>query len=169
MIKFLIGDIFKSRAKTLVNTVNCVGIMGKGVALEFKNKYPEMYKDYVKRCKNGEMKPGVPYLYYDIFGVSILNFPTKEDWRSMSNIDFVINGLIWFRKNYSELNISSIAFQPLGCGNGGLLWEDVGPIMYKYLHDLPIVVEVYAPFGTKDEYLSKEFIEPMKSEDLLSE
>lgn len=158
MIKFLIGDIFKSKAETLVNTVNCVGIMGKGVALEFKNRYPEMYKDYVKRCKSGEVKPGLPYLYYDILGVSILNFPTKEDWRSMSNIDFVINGLIWFRKYYSELNISSIAFPPLGCGNGGLLWEDVGPIMYKYLHDLPITVEVYAPFGTKSEYLSKEFL-----------
>ena len=75
MIKVLIGNIFDSAAKTLVNTVNCVGIMGKGIALEFKKKYPEMYKDYVKKCKLGEVKPGLPYYYCDILGNSIINFP----------------------------------------------------------------------------------------------
>ena len=150
--------MFNSKAKTLVNTVNCVGIMGKGVALEFKNRYPDMYKEYVRLCKENKVKPGRPYYYHNLFGESIINFPTKDDWRSVSNIQYVMDGLEWFRNNYNDLGITSIAFPPLGCGNGGLLWEDVGPLMYKALHDLPIDVEIYAPYGTKQEYLSIAFL-----------
>ncbi len=158
MIKFTIGNMFESNSETLVNTVNCVGVMGKGVALEFKNKYPEMYNDYVLRCKQKQVKPGDPYLYTNLAGDSILNFPTKDDWRSMSHITHVINGLEWFVENYEQLDINSISFPPLGCGNGGLLWEDVGPLMYKYLNDLSIDIIVYAPFGTNQKYLSTEFL-----------
>lgn len=158
MIKFIIGNMFESNSKTLVNTVNCVGVMGKGVALEFKNKYPEMFKDYVVRCKQKQIKPGEPYLYNNLAGDSIINFPTKDDWRSMSHITHVINGLKWFAENYEQLEIESISFPPLGCGNGGLLWEDVGPLIYKYLHNLPIDIIVYAPFGTNQKYLSLDFL-----------
>ena len=154
-----IGNIFESSAKTLVNTVNCVGVMGKGIALEFKQKYHDMYKDYVQMCKNGNVKPGVPYYYSDLYGASIINFPTKDHWRSPSKLSYIINGLNWFRDNYKELGITSVAFPPLGCGNGGLSWAVVGPLMYEKLHDLPISIEVYAPYGTKPEELTVSFLE----------
>lgn len=159
MIKILIGNIFESNAKTLVNTINCVGIMGKGVALEFKRRYPDMFKDYVTKCKAMSVKPGQPYLYQDLFGASVINFPTKDHWRSPSKLSYIVNGLKWFVNNYKELNISSIAFPPLGCGNGGLNWKMVGPLMYFYLKELPIDIEIYAPYGTKKEELTIEFLE----------
>ena len=161
-MKVFIGDIFSSKAQTLVNTVNCVGVMGKGIALEFKKKYPNMFKDYVQKCKNNQVKPGKPYLYQDLLGTSIINFPTKDDWRSQSNIAYIIDGLKWFIDNYQSLGITSIAFPPLGCGNGGLLWDDVGPIMFKALSTLPIEIEVYAPFGTKQEKISEKFLSDYK-------
>ena len=159
-----IGDIFESKCSTIVNTVNCVGVMGKGIALEFKKRYPEMYLDYVKRCNLGQVKTGIPYVFHNIDGTKILNFPTKDHWRSPSRLSYVIDGLDWFVENYKESGITSIAFPPLGCGNGGLSWEVVGPVLYKKLHELPIKVEVYAPFGVSrneitDEFLSKAIIE----------
>lgn len=158
-MKILIGNIFESKAETLVNTVNCVGVMGKGVALEFKRKYPDMYKDYVNRCNTSSVKPGEPYYYQDLFGTSVINFPTKDHWRSPSKLSYIVNGLRWFVANYKELNIKSIAFPPLGCGNGGLTWDLVGPLMYHYLSKLPIDIEIYAPYGTKKEKLTVEFLE----------
>lgn len=159
MIKVLIGNIFNSDAKTLVNTVNCVGIMGKGIAKNFKELYPDMYKEYLYLCKNKEVHPGEPYYYHDILGASIINFPTKDHWRSPSRISYITNGLEWFIKNYQSLEITSIAFPPLGCGNGGLSWDLVGPIMYHYLKDLPIDISIYAPYGTPLEKLSFDFLE----------
>ena len=157
-MKILIGDIFQSKAVTLVNTVNCVGIMGKGIAETFKKKYPQMFQDYKNRCEAGQLKPGRPYYYHDLTGISIINFPTKDHWRSSSKLSYIKDGLAWFVKNYQELEITSIAFPPLGCGNGGLTWDIVGPIMYQYLHDLPIEIEIYAPFGTKESELTEAFL-----------
>ncbi len=149
-----IGNIFDSKMQTIVNTINCVGVMGKGIALEFKNQHPEMYKEYVGMCKRGEILPGKPYLYSDMFGTSILNFPTKDHWKSPSKLSYIVDGLDWFARNYTHLGITSIAFPPLGCGNGGLSWELVGPIMYQKLKDLPIEIEIFAPYGTKPEQLT---------------
>ena len=154
-----IGDIFSSNMKTIVNTVNCVGVMGKGIALEFKKRYPDMYKEYVSMCRNGEIRPGKPYYYTDILGNSVLNFPTKDHWRSPSKLSYITDGLKWFKEHYKELGITSIAFPPLGCGNGGLTWEVVGPLMYYYLNDLPIEVEVYAPYGTSQEQMTIDFLQ----------
>lgn len=153
-----IGDIFSSKAKTLVNTVNCVGVMGKGIASEFKIRYPEMYREYIHFCQKNEIKPGKPYYYSDILGNSIINFPTKDHWRSPSRLSYIVEGLNWFRENYTKLGITSIAFPPLGCGNGGLSWKTVGPIMYKLLHDLPIEIEIYAPYGTSLEQTTEGFL-----------
>lgn len=153
-----IGNIFESSARTLVNTINCVGVMGKGVALEFKNRHPEMFKEYAQLCAQKRVKPGVPYYYTDLLGTSVINFPTKDHWRSPSKVSYIKNGLEWFRNNYQQLGITSIAFPPLGCGNGGLPWSTVGPLMYKMLSDLPIDIEIYAPFGTKSEQLSVEYL-----------
>jgi len=154
-----IGNIFESKAVTLVNTINCVGVMGKGVALEFKKRYPQMFHEYAEKCKNHEVKAGCPYYYHDLTGTSIINFPTKEHWRSPSKLSYIIDGLDWFVESYQKLGITSVAFPPLGCGNGGLSWEIVGPIMYNKLKNLPIAIEIYAPFGTKPQQLKKEFLE----------
>lgn len=159
-----IGDLFSSEAKTLVNTVNCVGVMGKGIALDFKKKYPDMYAEYEQLCSRKEVKPGKPYYYSDLYGTSIINFPTKDHWRSPSKVSYIASGLDWFRENYAHLGITSIAFPPLGCGNGGLPWTVVGPLMYKKLSDLPIDIEVFAPYGTPAAQLTEEFLSVKTSE-----
>ena len=153
-----IGNIFESPAKTLVNTVNCVGVMGKGIAQEFKKRYPAMFEEYAQMCEAKAVRPGVPYLYSDLYGASILNFPTKDHWRSPSWLSYITAGLQWFRDNYEGLGITSIAFPPLGCGNGGLSWELVGPLMYSMLADLPIDIEIYAPYGTKPAHLTETYL-----------
>lgn len=153
-----IGDLFADKAQTLVNTVNCVGIMGKGVAQEFKKRCPEMFGDYVVRCARKQVKIGEPYLYRDLAGASILNFPTKDHWRSPSRLDYVERGLDYFVRHYREWGITSIAFPPLGCGNGGLSWEDVGPLMFRKLSGLDIDVKVYAPYGTPLAQLEESFL-----------
>ncbi len=159
-----IGNIFESKCSTIVNTVNCVGVMGKGIALEFKKRYPDMFTDYVLKCDRGEVKPGIPYVYQNE-QVSILNFPTKDHWRSPSRLSYVIDGLNWFLDNYERYNIDSIAFPPLGCGNGGLTWSVVGPIMYQKLSKLPIPIEIYAPFGTSPKEISEEYLSKCISEE----
>ena len=156
-MKVKIGNLFESKCNTIVNTVNCVGVMGKGIALEFKKQYPAMFRDYVNKCDFGEVKSGKPYVYEDASGMKILNFPTKDHWRSPSRLSYIVDGLDWFIEHYQEYGIESIAFPPLGCGNGGLTWDVVGPIMYQKLKDLPIEIEIYAPFGATQRELSEEF------------
>lgn len=162
-MKILLGNIFDSQCNTLVNTVNCVGVMGKGIALDFKNKYPRMFDEYQALCKSGRVKPGHPYLYRDLTGVSIINFPTKNNWRSPSKFSYISEGLKWFQQSYQALDITSVAFPPLGCGNGGLSWDDVGPEMYRALKDLPIEIEIYAPYGTPQEKLTFQYLEHAKT------
>jgi O-acetyl-ADP-ribose deacetylase (regulator of RNase III)/uncharacterized protein YwgA len=157
MFKALIGDLFASPAQTLVNTVNCVGVMGKGVALEFKKRFPGMFDDYAARCERKQVRLGEPYLYRDLAGTMVVNFPTKDHWRSPSRLADIERGLDYFVAHNAEWGISSIAFPPLGCGNGGLEWSEVGPIIYSKLHSLPIDVEVYAPYGTAKHELTEEF------------
>ncbi|PWK31801.1 type II toxin-antitoxin system antitoxin DNA ADP-ribosyl glycohydrolase DarG [Pseudomonas sp. OV226] len=163
MIKVLIGDIFQSNVQTLVNTVNCVGVMGKGVALEFKKRWPGLMQDYENQCAKKLVKPGIPYIYNDMFGTSIVNFPTKDHWRSASRLADIQKGLEIFVEHYKAWNITSVAFPPLGCGNGGLEWELVGPIMYKTLSKIDIPVEMYAPFGTPANQLTSDFLNPSQS------
>jgi O-acetyl-ADP-ribose deacetylase (regulator of RNase III)/uncharacterized protein YwgA len=158
MFKPLIGDLFASHATTLVNTVNCVGIMGKGVAQEFKKRYPAMFEDYAERCQQKRVKLGEPYLYPDPSGVSIINFPTKDHWRSPSRLADIEQGLDHFVRCYRDWKVTSVAFPPLGCGNGGLKWEEVGPLMFAKLRGLGIEVEVYAPYGTPKTQLTEHFL-----------
>ena len=158
MIKVLIGNMFESPTKTLVNTVNCVGVMGKGIAQEFKKRFPNMYTDYKQRCSMGDVEPGVPYYYEDMFGTSIINFPTKKHWRSPSKFQDIVSGLDIFIEKYKEWGITSIAFPPLGCGNGGLEWAIVGPLMYQKLSALDIEIEIFAPFGTSKQQLTQDFL-----------
>jgi O-acetyl-ADP-ribose deacetylase (regulator of RNase III)/uncharacterized protein YwgA len=158
MLKVLIGDIFATHARTLVNTVNCVGIMGKGVALEFKKRYPAMFDDYVERCSRKEVRVGEPYLYSDFTGASVINFPTKEHWRSPSRLSDIERGLDHFVRNHTKWGLTSVAFPPLGCGNGGLEWSEVGPLIHAKLSGLDLETEVYAPYGTPKQQLTPEFL-----------
>jgi len=158
MFRALIGDLFASEAQTLVNTVNCVGVMGKGVALEFKKRFPSLFEDYAARCERREVRLGEPYVYRGKGGKLVVNFPTKGHWRSPSRLADIEAGMNYFVKHYAEWGITSIAFPPLGCGNGGLEWTEVGPLVYGKLHRLPIAIEIYAPYGTPKHELTEEFL-----------
>lgn len=143
MITYVQGDLFTSAAQTLVNTVNTVGVMGKGIAKEFKAIYPEMFKEYQRRCERGEFTTGQIMLYRTPHKI-ILNFPTKRHWRSPSQVSFIEAGLQAFQQSYAAFGISSVAFPQLGCGNGELRWEeDVRPLMEEYLGGLPIDVFIH--------------------------
>lgn len=143
MVKIEHGNIFESNAQTLVNTINCVGVMGKGLALEFKNRYPAMFDKYKSFCDKGVFKPGVLWIYKAEDGKWILNFPTKIDWRDDSEMSYIEEGLKKFVEIWEEKGIKSIAFPLLGCKNGGLDPEDVIPLMEKYLNkceDLDVTI-----------------------------
>ncbi len=143
MILYVQGNLFQSPAQTLVNTVNTVGVMGKGVALEFKRLFPEMYTEYRALCESGQFKIGQLWLYKSP-QKWVLNFPTKEHWRAPSKLEYVEAGLKKFVQVYSDLGIHSIAFPPLGCGNGQLdFTTQVRPLMEHYLKNLPIDVFIY--------------------------
>jgi uncharacterized protein YwgA/O-acetyl-ADP-ribose deacetylase (regulator of RNase III) len=152
------GNILESRSQTLVNTINTVGVMGKGIALDFKQRFPDMFEDYVLRCAAGEVKLGQPYLFRRLIPPWIVNFPTKEHWRSVSRLDAIVDGLVYLRENIELWEIESIAVPPLGCGNGQLEWRVVGPELFRHLNDLPIPVELYAPYEIADAEMSPLFL-----------
>jgi O-acetyl-ADP-ribose deacetylase (regulator of RNase III) len=143
MITYIKKDLFESPAQVLVNTVNTVGVMGKGIAKRFKDTYPEMFEQYQKYCENKMLDVGKLWLYKSEHKW-ILNFPTKKHWRSPSKIEYVEEGLKKFVETYEEKGITSISFPLLGCGNGGLDWDNqVKPLMEKYLRPLPIEVFIH--------------------------
>jgi O-acetyl-ADP-ribose deacetylase (regulator of RNase III) len=141
-IQYRKGDIFDSQAQVLVNTVNCEGFMGKGLALAFKQRYPEMFSLYQRECKTGRLRVGRPTLYKNSTPW-ILNFPTKNRWRANSKLEYLEEGLAYFVENYEKVGVTSIAFPKLGTHNGKLLWAEVGPLMAKYLDDLDIDIYIY--------------------------
>jgi O-acetyl-ADP-ribose deacetylase (regulator of RNase III) len=152
------GDLFESDAQTLVNAVNCVGVMGKGVALQFRKRFPNMYADYLERCKAGEVRLGEPYLFRGLLLPWILNFPTKDDWRSASKLSDIVSGLRYLACHYKEWGIESLAVPALGCGAGGLGWEVVGPVLYRELEALDLDVHLYAPVHVPDEQATVGFL-----------
>lgn len=158
MFKALIGDLFSSQAQTWVNTVNCVGVMGKGVAEEFKKRFPDMFEDYKYRTDRKMVRLGEPYLFSSRSGQRIINFPTKDHWKSSSRLSDIERGLDYLLAHSREWGLTSLALPPLGCGNGGLKWTQVGPLIYRKLSSAEFDVEVYAPYGTPKSELSKEFL-----------
>ncbi|MDY4340455.1 macro domain-containing protein [Xanthomonas sp. LF07-6] len=158
MFKARIGDLFASHAHVHANAVNCAGIMGKGIAQAFKRRYPAMFEDYAVRCREGRVRIGEPYLYDDASGIRILNFPTKRHWRSPSRLEDIAAGLDYLAARLREWDVRSLALPPLGCGNGGLAWEEVGPLIYRTLAHLPVDIEVYAPYGTPLAQLETAFL-----------
>ena len=143
MITYVDSDLFQSPAKVLVNAVNTVGVMGKGIALRFKHVYPDMFKAYQQLCENGQFDIG-DLMLYKTPDKWILNFPTKKHWRDKSQPEHIDAGLQKFDSIYGEEGITSISFPLLGCGAGGLNWEtQVQPLMEKYLSDLPIIIYIH--------------------------
>lgn len=154
MITYVAGSLFNSPAQVLVNAVNTHGVMGKGIAAEFKRRYPEMFADYHQQCKLGMLQIGMLWVYKSP-GKSILNFPTKKHWRDPSKPEYIEAGLERFSTEYAQLGIRSIAFPALGCGNGGLDWERViKPMMEDYLNKLPIDAFIYLPAVSSDNRLA---------------
>jgi O-acetyl-ADP-ribose deacetylase (regulator of RNase III) len=153
-----IGDIFESQAQTLVNTVNTVGVMGKGIALGFKKRFPEMHADYVRRCEEGLVKLGQPYIWKGLLPPWVINFPTKEHWRSVSRLADIVAGLEYLEEHYKGWEVDSLAVPPLGCGEGGLEWRVVGPTLYRHLARLEIPVVLFAPYGTPADELDEHFL-----------
>ena len=143
MITYVKGNLFESPAQVLVNTVNTVGVMGKGVALEFKRLFPEMFQEYQELCEQKLLDIGTLHLYRTPHKF-VLNFPTKTTWRKPSKLAYIEAGLAAFVRIYPKEGIESVAFPPLGCGNGELDFNSqVKPLMQKYLRPLPIPIFVY--------------------------
>ncbi|GAC1391751.1 MAG: hypothetical protein NVSMB38_13120 [Ktedonobacteraceae bacterium] len=163
-IRYRKGDIFESDTQVIVNTVNCKGVMGKGLALAFKQKYPDMFDVYKQDCKTGRLHIGRPTLYQKS-NPWILNFPTKDDWRLPSKLEYLAAGLEYLVANYKKVGIKSIAFPKLGAQNGRLSWDEVGPLMTKYLSQLDIDVFIYI---TEDdtEYQADSFSQVVTEEDI---
>jgi O-acetyl-ADP-ribose deacetylase (regulator of RNase III)/uncharacterized protein YwgA len=149
MIKLTKGNILQSKAEALVNTVNTIGVMGKGIALLFKESFENNYLLYHKACKNGEVQIGKMFITETNNLTNpkyIINFPTKQDWRAKSEYDYIEKGLADFIKQIQALDIQSVAIPALGAGNGGLDWTIVRPMIEKALEFLPTVqIELYEP------------------------
>jgi O-acetyl-ADP-ribose deacetylase (regulator of RNase III) len=151
MIRFERGDVLAAPAEALVNTVNCVGVMGRGVALQFKNTFPANFKAYAAACKRGEVEPG-RMLVFDTGQLTlpryIINFPTKRHWRGKSRIEDIRAGLDALVEEVRSRDIRSIALPPLGAGLGGLDWSQVRPLIQKAMARIPDVeVQVFEPNG----------------------
>ncbi|MBV1928599.1 MAG: macro domain-containing protein [Gammaproteobacteria bacterium] len=151
MIKFTSGDILRADAQAIVNTVNCVGVMGRGIALQFKKAWPENFKTYAVACKQAKVQPGSMFIVETgqlTHPKYIINFPTKRHWRGASRIEDVEAGLRALAKDIKEKHITSIAIPPLGSGLGGLNWADVRQLIETTLGDLDDVdILVYEPTG----------------------
>lgn len=168
------GNIFNSNAMAIVNTVNCVGAMGKGIALDFKLRFPEMFKEYQKICFQHLLKPG-QILPYTKSKPIILNFAIKDDWKEPSKIEWIEQTLQKFVDNYHSLGLISVAFPWMGAMNGGLPFEVIQQLTRKYLSKLDdIEIEVYefdpdvpcALFISLKKIISEKLFSPSELEDL---
>jgi O-acetyl-ADP-ribose deacetylase (regulator of RNase III) len=148
MIEFKQGNIVESDAEAVVNTVNCLGVSGAGIALQFKKVFPDNYKAYRKHCEDQLLKPGHLFVYIQHRGslgdLTIVNFATKDNWRNDSSMEWIKSGLEELRKLIIDLQLCSVSMPKLGCGNGGLDYNDVKPLIVEFADSLPKVrVVVY--------------------------
>lgn len=160
MFKYVTGDILDSSADCLVNTVNCEGYMGKGIAYQFKLRFPENNRDYVDACKSGRLRIGTIHTFKEASKI-IINFPTKNKWREKSRIEYIHSGMKEVLRTIPELGIKSIAIPPLGCGNGGLQWAEVKPIIVEYLKLFSDTLEIFI-YEPGQYYKPKSIAEPKK-------
>lgn len=141
-IKIITGNIFTSKCQTLVNTVNCVGVMGAGIALECRLRYPEMHDKYVQLCDENKINIGMLWIY-KAPERWILNFPTKKHWKYPSRVDYLRSGLEKFVNTYEVKGVQSIAFPLLGADKGGIQQEESLKIMTAYLEKADLDIEIY--------------------------
>lgn len=172
MIKYLVGNILESKADALVNTVNTVGVMGKGIALQFKKYYPKNYKEYKKACDNRQLKIGQLLITTDHNVLSgtktIINFPTKIHWRNPSKYEYIEKGVTELKSFLIDTNTKSVAIPPLGAGNGGLKWYKVKEILERNLIDIQDVdIYIYEPNNSVQEQIKKERISLTPARSLL--
>lgn len=151
MIELTQGDILKADVEALVNTVNCVGIMGRGIALQFRKAFPENFKAYEAACKAHQVQPGKMFIY-DLNRLYnprfIINFPTKRHWKGKSRIEDIKSGLADLISVIQQQQIRSVAIPPLGCGLGGLNWEKVRPLIIEAFQSVPeVTVFLFEPAG----------------------
>jgi O-acetyl-ADP-ribose deacetylase (regulator of RNase III)/uncharacterized protein YwgA len=160
MIKFLTGDLLKADAQALVNTVNTVGVMGKGIALQFKEAFPANTREYIRACKEKKLSPGVMLPVWDsnlLYGKKlIINFPTKVHWKQPSKYEYIETGLVALKELIIKENIKSIAIPPLGAGNGGLEWGKVKKMITNALEDVNIDIQIYEPNAAIKEILQQQ-------------
>ena len=162
------ANIFLTSLDTITVTVNCKGVMGKGIALVAKDLAPDMFEFYEKLCQNKKMQLGKPVIFdepskylkpHNGDRKKMLLFPTKDHWKNEANINGIKKGLEWLVDNYKKCQIESLAIPALGCGNGGLDWEKVGPMLYQHLLQLDVPVELYLPNKTiPKEYLHEDYL-----------
>lgn len=148
MIHFAQGNLLDSTAEALVNTVNTVGISGKGLALMFKEAFPDNFRAYAAACKSGLLAPGELFIFEQPIMVGprfIVNFATKQHWRNPSKLSWIANGLARLRQEVQRRGIRSIAIPPLGAGHGGLHWSDVKPLIVAAMGDLDCDVGIFEP------------------------
>ena len=148
MIKYTKGNILKADTHAIINTVNCVGVMGKGLALQFKKAFPENFKAYKKDCDQKAVVVGKMFIFDSLSASNprfIINFPTKNHWRGKSKYEFIEEGLKDLRKQIENLKITSVAVPPLGCGLGGLDWYKVRSMIENCLGSLDIEILVFEP------------------------
>jgi O-acetyl-ADP-ribose deacetylase (regulator of RNase III) len=147
------GNLLEAQVDALVNTVNTEGVMGKGIALQFKKAFPTSYKAYRKECEAGQVRVG-KVLVVDLGTLQprfIIHFPTKKHWRQPSRLEYVKDGLVDLVAQVRALGVRSIAVPPLGCGNGGLAWSDVRPLVvhaFAPLSDVRVVI--FEPAGAPE-------------------
>lgn len=152
MIRYAKGDILEAHTEALVNTVNSVGVMGRGIALQFKRAFPGNFKAYEAACKRGEVQPGRMFVYEtsELSPRFIINFPTKVHWRGKSRLEYIEAGLEALIAEIKQRGIRSIAIPPLGSGLGGLDWAEVRPLIDRAMSTIPdIDVVVYEPARTQ--------------------
>lgn len=155
------GDLFLDQSEAIVNTVNCVGVMGKGVALEFKRRWPENFKQYKKVCSAKQLTPGKVFIFDRGTLLDqgnpryLVNFPTKNHWREKSKLSYIEEGLDDFIKQLIKLDIKSVALPPLGCGNGGLPWEEVRALIEEKLSSIEGID--FIVYGSKNSIAKPEY------------
>lgn len=149
MIEFTKGDMFEVPVDVRVNTVNCQGVMGAGVALAFKNRYPDMFKDYQSACRDGRVRPGNLHVWKSLMGEWVINFPTKRHWRDPSRYEDILSGLEALRNYLREQGRISVALPALGCGHGGLDWGKVSSMIKNSLGDLDARILAFEPADSR--------------------
>lgn len=144
-LKYVTGNMFDVDVDIRINTINCVGAMGKGVALQFKRMYPKLYSDYRVECRRGRITTGKMYIWRGANNVHVVNFPTKDDWHKKSEYSFIEGGLVALRNYLRTLGQVSVAMPPIGCGNGGLSWDRIKRMINKHLSGLEATIYVFEP------------------------